>query len=98
MKDTPENRVKKQITDALHADGWFVQSNPQFGPFVRPGRPDMEAYKDGKVILIECKSAVGKQSEAQKMYQNRVAPFAPYILARSLEDIKPYLTRIQSLF
>ena len=45
MKDTPENKVKKQIQDLLRADGWFVQSNPQFGPFVRPGRPDMEAYK-----------------------------------------------------
>lgn len=40
MKDTPENKVKKQIQDLLRADGWFVQSNPQFGPFVRPGRPD----------------------------------------------------------
>lgn len=98
MKDTPENRVKKQIQDLLRADGWFVQSNPQFGPFVRPGRPDMEAYKAGKIILIECKSATGKQSEAQKLYQRRVAPFAPYILARSVDDIKPYLTRIQTLF
>lgn len=58
----------------------------------------MEAYKAGKILLIECKSAVGKQSEAQKLYQRRVAPFAPYILARSVEDIKPYLTRIQMLF
>lgn len=39
-----------------------------------------------------------KQIEAQKLYQRRVAPFAPYILARSVEDIKPYLTRIQMLF
>lgn len=58
----------------------------------------MEAYKAGKILLIECKSAVGKQSEAQKLYQRRVAPFALYILARSVDDIKPYLTRIQMLF
>lgn len=50
MKDTPENKVKKQIQDLLRADGWFVQSNPQFGPFVSPGRPDMEAYKAGRII------------------------------------------------
>lgn len=27
MKDTPENKVKKQIQDLLRADGWFVQSS-----------------------------------------------------------------------
>lgn len=98
MKDTPENRVKKSIEDALRADGWYVQYNPQYGPFVVKGRPDMEAYRDGKVLLIEVKSATGKQSQDQKMYQLRVQRYAPYILARSVEDIKPYLVRLQSLF
>ncbi len=98
MKDTPENRVKKSLEAALRADGWFVQYNPQFGPFVVKGRPDMEAYKDGRVLLIEVKSATGKQSNDQKLYQLRVQRFCPYILARSVEDIKPYLTRLQSLF
>ena len=82
----------------LEQDGWYVQANPQFGPYVVPGRPDMEAYKDGKVILIECKGPDGRQSPAQKMYQVLVTPYAPYILARSVDDIKPYLTRLQSLF
>ena len=98
MKDTPENRVKKSIEDVLRADGWFVQYNPQYGPFVVKGRPDMEAYKDGRVLLIEVKSATGVQSKDQKLYQIRVQHYAPYILARSVEDIKPYLVRLQSLF
>ncbi len=98
MKDTPENRVKKDIQELLKADGWFVQNNPQFGPFCTKGRPDMEAYKDGKVILIECKSDTGRQSPAQKRYQKRVAPYATYILARGVDDVTPYLTTIQTLF
>lgn len=98
MKDTPENKVKESIKKLLKADGWFVQSNPQFGPYVVPGRPDMEAYKGGRVILIECKSKDGRQSPAQKRYQAAVAGYAPYILARSVEDIMPYMTTVQSLF
>ena len=98
MKDTPENRVKESIKRILKQDGWYVQSNPQFGPYVVPGRPDMEAYKDGKVILIECKAPGGKQSNAQKIYQAAVSNYAPYILAYSVDDIKPYLTRLQTLF
>ncbi len=98
MKDTPENKVKESIKKLLKANGWFVQSNPQFGPYVRPGRPDMEAYKGGRVILIECKSKDGRQSPAQKQYQADVAPYAPYILARSTADIEPFLTTLQTLF
>lgn len=98
MKDTPENRVKKSIAETLRRDGWFVQYNPQFGPFIVKGRPDMEAYKDGRVLLIECKSADGRQSPDQKRYQAKVAPYATYVLARSVDDIKPFLSRIQSLF
>lgn len=98
MKDTPENRGKREVAKLLRMDGWFVQFNPQFGPFVTRGRPDLEAYKQGKILLVECKSSVGKQSDDQKKYQAKVAPFAPYILARSVEDIKPYLTQVQMLF
>ncbi|MBQ9571767.1 MAG: hypothetical protein IJR22_00050 [Acidaminococcaceae bacterium] len=98
MKDTPENRVKKSITEALKQDGWFIQYNPQFGPYVIKGRPDMEAYKGGRVLLIECKSKEGRQSPDQKRYEERVSPYAQYILARSVEDIKPFLTTVQTLF
>ena len=58
----------------------------------------MEAYKGGRVILIECKSKDGRQSPAQKQYQADVAPYAPYILARSTADIEPFLTTLQTLF
>ena len=99
MKDTPENRVKKQIIDLMKSDGWMYQANPQFGPFVVPGRPDLEFYKNGMVLFVECKSATGRQSDAQKAYQKRLERYGmTYVLARGPEDMKPYLTRRQSLF
>lgn len=99
MKDTPENRVKKEIVRIMKADGWMPQANPQFGPYVVPGRPDLEFYKNGMVIFVECKSATGRQSDAQKKYQAKLEHYGmTYVLARSVDDMKPYLTRIQSLF
>lgn len=97
-KDTPENRVKASVKQLLEVDGWFVQANPQYGPFCTKGRPDMEAYKDGKCLLIECKSKTGRQSPAQKKYEQEVKRYVPYILARGPEDVEPYLTTVQVLF
>lgn len=99
MKDTPENRVKISIIKMMEDDGWMCQANPQFGPFVVKGRPDLEFYKNGMVLFVECKSRTGRQSEDQKSYQRRLERHGmTYVLARSVDDIKPYLTRLQSLF
>ena len=89
---TQETLIKQSITKELKLAGWFVQSNIQSGFGVVRGRPDMECYKDGRVLLIEVKTDKGKQSPAQIEYQKKVNRYAPYILARSIEDIRPYLT------
>lgn len=96
---TPENEVKASIKKMMMDDGWMCQSNPQFGYGTVKGRPDMEFYKNGMVIFVECKSKTGRQSEDQKSYQRRLERHGmTYVLARSVEDLKPYLTRLQSLF
>ena len=88
MKDTPENRVKKSIEDALRADGWFVQYNPQYGPFVVKGRPDMEAYRDGKEPGPEDVPAPGAALRAvhpgavRRGYQAVFGAAAKFILRR----------------
>ena len=99
--NTPENKVKASIKKYLEKDGWMIQSNFQLGPMPKEwrGRPDIEAYKDGKVIFIEAKARSGRQSDYQKAYQKRLEEHGMiYILARSVEDIKPYLSEIQFLF
>ncbi len=97
--NTPENKVKASIKKYLEDDHWMIQSNAQFGPYVVPGRPDMEAYKNGKVIFIEVKSKTGRQSDWQKAYQKKLEEHGMiYILARSVDDLKPYLDEIQFLF
>ncbi len=98
MKNTPENAVKVSVRQLLEYDGWFVQSNPNYGPYCTKGRPDLEAYKDGKVLLIECKSATGKLRPDQIKYRDKVSRFAVYIVARSVDDIKQYLTTVQALW
>lgn len=98
---TPENRVKSSIKDALMKDQWMVQANLQTGfmPKEFRGRPDFEAYKDGKVLFIEVKAKNGKQSYYQKEYQKKLEEHGMiYVLARSVSDIEPYLTTVQSLF
>lgn len=101
MIDTPENRVKNSIKAYLKRDGWMIQPNFQLGPMPKEwrGRPDMEAYKNGKVIFIEVKSKTGRQSDYQKVYQKKLEEHGMiYILARSVEDLRPYLDKIQFLF
>lgn len=65
----------------------------------RKGFPDLTALKGGKTIYIEVKTKTGKQSAYQVEFQKICeAHGGTYVLARSVDDIKPYLTSIRSLF
>ena len=97
MKQT-ESYILNQIRDILKMDGWDVTRHQQ-GLGSRRGFPDLTALKDGKTLYIEVKTPKGKQSPYQIEFERICkAHGGTYILARSINDIKPYLTSIKTLF
>ncbi len=94
----PESMILDAVRNILQLDGWDVTRHQQ-GLGSRRGFPDLTALKDGKTLYIEIKTATGKQSAYQVEFENICkAHGGTYILARSVDDIKPYLTSIRSLF
>ena len=66
---------------------------------VEPGKHSLTALKDGKTLYIEIKTATGKQSQWQIEFQETCeAHGGTYILARSVKDVQPWLTRVRPLF
>lgn len=97
-KTQPETLIRRAITDMLRLDGWDVTYHQQ-GPMCRKWFPDLTALKSGRTIYIEVKTKTGKQSAYQVEFQKICeAHGGTYVLARSVDDIKPYLTSIRSLF
>lgn len=94
MKDTPENRVKREIKTYLKYKGWFVFHLLQsLGCY--PGLPDFIAVKNGHVLFIEAKSPQGKQSDKQIQFEQDLALMGGhYILARSYKDIEVFLNEM----
>ena len=54
-KITPEKVVQNAVVSTLRFHGWFVQRNQQ-GLGNTLGRPDLEAYKNGFALFVECKA------------------------------------------
>ena len=56
--------------------------------FTTAGAPDMVVVIDGKFIALEFKTYRGRQSEDQKVFQQRLeAAGGYYFLPRTLEDV-----------
>lgn len=97
-KKQPESVILNQVRDLLRLDGWDVTRHQQ-GIGSRRGFPDLTALKDGKTLYIEIKTLTGRQSIYQVEFEKICKEHGgTYILARSIEDIKPYLTSIKPLF
>ena len=94
----PETLIRRAIVQLLKLDGWDVTYHQQ-GPLCRKGFPDLTALKDGRTLYIEVKTKTGKQSAYQVEFQQICeAHGGTYVLARSVDDLKPYLTSIKTLF
>lgn len=97
-KPQPESFILNQVRDILRLDGWDVTRHQQ-GMGSRRGFPDLTALKDGVTLYIEIKTRTGKQSAYQVEFEKICrAHGGTYILARSVDDVKPYLTSIKTLF
>ena len=61
---TPENKVKKRVTDILKsANAYYFY--PVTGGFGRSGVPDIVACYRGKFLGIECKAGKNKPTDLQ---------------------------------
>lgn len=97
-KRNTESYIQDQVRAALRLDGWYVIRHQQNMGSHR-GLSDLTAIKDGKTIYVEIKTPKGVQSPYQKEFQHEIQMHGgTYILARSVEDIQPYLTRTIRLF
>ena len=97
-KTQSESFILNQVRDILRLDGWDVTRHQQ-GMGSRRGFPDLTALKDGLTLYIEIKTKTGKQSAYQVEFEKICrAHGGTYILARSVDDVKPYLTSIKTLF
>ena len=87
MMKLSEKEIRRQIQDYLRLKGYFVTYNLQ-GLGCYPGKPDLDATKNGITYHIEVKTPNGKQSEKQKQFQADLeSAGGRYILARCVEDV-----------
>ena len=92
---TPEGELKKAIKTLLDEQGAFWSMIPG-GAYAKIGDPDMVVCYKGRYIAIEAKTPVGRQSNWQKLRQEQItAAGGLYILARSVEDVKEVLEKIE---
>lgn len=50
-------------------------------------------FKNGPMVCIECKSATGVLSEAQRAFKDELAAMGhPYLMIRTLEELETYVT------
>lgn len=84
---TPEGEIKKKIKALLDRCGAFWSMIPE-GAYAKTGDPDMVVCYKGCYIGIEVKTAVGVQSEWQKIRQEQIEQANGfYLLARSVDDV-----------
>lgn len=63
-------------------------SSRRYLRFGLPGMADIQGVLDGRAIFLECKSATGKQSLNQKIFEGAVtAAGGVYRIVRNLHDI-----------
>ena len=90
-KVTPETLVKREIRQCLSMYGWDFFPILQ-GMGSQPGVPDLIAFKSGRVLFIEAKTAKGAQSPAQVAMQARLeAQGCAYVIIKSFEDMQAVL-------
>ncbi len=89
VDDRSEKEIQASVKRFLQGVGYSVWDTSQpFAAKITPGLPDLFVTGRGRCVWIECKSAKGKQSEAQTAFQAAVeANGGRYILARSEADV-----------
>lgn len=98
MAQTPEGKIKKQITDLvddLQKEGLKIywERRDASGLNYRKGKADLFVVLAGLHIEVETKAPKGEQSAMQETWQRQcLALDIPYILAESKEE---FLTKLE---
>ena len=88
-KPSKESTVQSSIQKWLKDNGWFTIKIIMAS---KNGIPDLMAIKNGRTIFIEVKNEIGKLSKIQEYRIKEMQQHgAEVIVARSKEEIKPYL-------
>ena len=83
----PETTILRAVRAYLETGGWFVIRN-QAGLGTLPGLADLQAIRDSRVVMIECKTPTGRLSEAQWRFAEQWRRAGgEYIVARSTADV-----------
>jgi len=84
----PESLILQAVRQYLQIGGWMVvRHQADLGTY--PGLPDLQAIRDGRVVMIECKTATGRLSSRQEAFRETwEAHGGEYIVARSTEDVE----------
>ena len=87
-----ESHIRQQIREWLQIHGWKVVLMVA-SPISEKGIPDLICYgPKGARLDIEVKTAKGRQSDAQKEYQEEIERRGhTYVLARCLEDVYQHM-------
>lgn len=96
-RTTPETALKHAVKQWLDLQGWehWYHLAGSFG--VYPGLPDIEAFKDGRVVFIETKSPKGTLSPAQEAFKDMIERSGgTYLVVRQIEDLYQLLTHRSS--
>ncbi len=82
-----EKDIRRQILTYLRHKKWFVYHNiGAMGCYA--GASDLVALKNGRTVWIEVETGTGRQSTAQKQFQQDIERAGgTYLLARGLDDI-----------
>ena len=105
-----EAQIEHGILEWLNCHGYFAVKVPTSGyfdghawrkqssPYAVNGFPDAIAISEqGQVLFIEVKTPKGKQSAAQRTFENKVKTYnGTYILARGIDDLKEQLDALES--
>lgn len=106
-----EKEVEWECLTYLASQGWWPWKNPTIGvwdqqaqAYRRPsnifcirGAPDIISIgPDGTVIFVEVKSHRGKQSKAQKIFQDNITKRGGhYLLVHSVQELEEALSAIE---
>ena len=83
----PESAIVTQVRHYLQALGWMVIRHHQSLGSHR-GLSDLTAIRQGRTVWIECKTAKGKQSGYQSVFQDELeAHGGEYRIVRGIDDV-----------
>lgn len=91
-----EKEAIKELKKYWKANGWYVIRNQQnIGS--HKGLADFTVIKNGFVIFVEVKGEKGRQSPAQKNFeQDIISNGGYYCICRSIEDFMTYEKEIMN--